>query len=167
MAIVFYIRFMMNRNTILRPLQPGDLELLLLIEQNPENQRYTTQEHPSESELKDFLHSNHDYFIHRQYRYVIDVDGAGVGFIDLSDASTDFKTANTGILILPDWRHKGIALEAMQMLVDHAATLQIEQLYAYIKPDNLASIKLYEQAGFLLWETLDEFQLYSLMIQSK
>ena len=155
---------MIHRQTILRPLQPGDLELLLLIEQNPENQRYTTQEQPSENELREFLYSNHDYFIHRQFRFVIDVDGAGVGFIDLSGASDDFKCANTGILILPEWRQKGIALEAMQLLVYQARSLKIEQLSAYIKPENTASIKLYEQAGFSIRERLDDYLLFSFII---
>ncbi len=153
---------MENLTISLRTLILSDLPLLRKIELDPDNKQYSTLEQPSEKDLLDFLNSEHNYYLNKQIRYVILVDGIGVGFVDLSDATLDYKTASTGIIILPEWRRKRIALKALQLLIEKSRKLNINKLEALILFDNKSSIQLYSKAGFQLEEIKDEFYLYSL-----
>ena len=104
---------MPNQSIKLRIIQPSDWELLLRIEHSSESRNYTTLEMPSELELKDYLHSTHNFFMHGQIRFVIESNGVGVGFLDFSDASIDFKFASIGIYVLPEFRKRYVALNAI------------------------------------------------------
>jgi RimJ/RimL family protein N-acetyltransferase len=112
-------------------------------------------------ELKDYLHSTHDFFTHSQIRFVIESNGVGVGFLDFSDASIDFRFASIGIYILPEFRKRYIALDAISQSLSHAKTYGIEKLLAFVKPLNMASINLFVKAGFHYSESINTYQVYS------
>jgi RimJ/RimL family protein N-acetyltransferase len=145
----------------LRVINSDDWDLLLRIEHSQDSRNYTTLEMPSEVELKDYLHSTHDFFIHGQIRYVIESDGLGVGFLDFSDASIDFKFASIGIFILPEFRKRYVALDAIGLSLTFAKTYGIEKLLAFVEPLNMASINLFLKAGFHYSESINAYQVYS------
>ena len=70
--------------------------------------------------------------------------------IDLFDYEPKHRRAGVGILIFNALhRGKGIATEAIELLIRYSFShLDMHQLYANIIHDNLASIKLFENAGF-------------------
>jgi RimJ/RimL family protein N-acetyltransferase len=145
----------------LRVINSDDWDLLLRIEHSPDSRNYTTLQIPSEEELKDYLHSTHDFFTHSQIRFVIESDGVGVGFLDFSDASIDFKFASIGIYVLPEYRKRHVALNAIGLSLSHAKTYGIEKILAFVEPLNMASIKLFLRADFCYSETINTYQVYS------
>jgi RimJ/RimL family protein N-acetyltransferase len=152
---------MPNQPIKLRIIEPDDWDLLLRIEHSPDSRNYTTLQMPSEEELKDFLNSTHDFFIHGQIRYVIESDGEGVGFLDFSDASIDYRFASIGIYILPEFRERHLALDAIFQSLTRAKNYGIEKLLAFVEPVNMASINLFLKAGFRYSESINTYQVYS------
>ena len=106
---------MPNQSIKLRVINSDDWDLLLRIEQSSDSRNYTTLEMPSEAELRDYLESTHDFFTHSQIRFVIESNGVGVGFLDFSDASIDFRFASIGIYVLLEYRKRHLALDAIGM----------------------------------------------------
>jgi RimJ/RimL family protein N-acetyltransferase len=152
---------MPNQSINLRIIQPSDWELLLRIEHSPDSRNYTTLEMPSELELKDYLQSTHDFFTHSQIRFVIESNGVGVGFLDFSDASIDFRFASIGIYILPEFRKRYVALDAIGLSLTIAKKYGVEKLLAFVEPLNMASINLFLKAGFHYSESINAYQVYS------
>jgi RimJ/RimL family protein N-acetyltransferase len=145
----------------LRVINSDDWDLLLRIEHSPDSRNYTTLQAPSEAELKDYLLSSHDFFTHSQIRFVIESDGVGVGFIDFSDASIDFRFASIGIYVLPEYRKRHLALDAIFQSFTLAKKYGIEKLLAFVESVNMASINLFLKAGFSYSETINSYQVYS------
>jgi RimJ/RimL family protein N-acetyltransferase len=145
----------------LRVINPDDWDLLIRIEHSPDSRNYTTLEMPSELELRDYIYSTHDFYTHSQIRFVIEYNGIGVGFLDFSDASIDFRFASIGIYVLPEYRERHVALDAIGISLTLAKNYGIEKLLAFVEPLNMASINLFLKAGFCYSETIDEYQVYS------
>ena len=148
----------------LRPIQNDDWDLLVRIERHSDSPQYSTLEMPSEQELLVYLNSNHDFFLHGQMRFVIEYLGKAAGFLDFSDASVDFRIATIGIFILPEFRRKHIALEAIAKSMIQAERYRIEKLIAFVSPENSASENLFKRAGFSFSEIIDLYHVYSLKL---
>jgi RimJ/RimL family protein N-acetyltransferase len=116
---------------------------------------------PSEVELRDYLKTTHDFFTHSQIRFVVESNGVGVGFLDFSDASIDFRFASIGIYVLPEYRERHVALDAIGMSLTLAKNYGIEKLLAFVEPQNMASLNLFLQAGFRYSESINTYQVYS------
>ena len=72
-----------------------------------------------------------------------------MGCVDLYDLSPKHHRAAVGIALLPVYRGKGYAKEALQQLIAHTQQyLDLHQLIAYIPADNEVSIRLFEGVGF-------------------
>jgi RimJ/RimL family protein N-acetyltransferase len=158
LALVFYMTI---QSINLRFINSHDWDLLLRIEHSPDSRNYTTLPVPSELELKDYLHSTHDFFIHGQIRYVIESNGVGLGFLDFSDSSIDFRCASIGIYVLPEYRKRHVALDAIGLSLSLAKKYGIEKLLAFVESLNMASINLFLKAGFRYSESIDAYQVYS------
>jgi RimJ/RimL family protein N-acetyltransferase len=144
----------------LREINIHDLNLLVEIELDAANQIHTTHNQPNEEELVIYLNSIQGFYLDGQIRFVIDVDGVGVGFVDFSDASIDFNSAATGIIVKKEFRKKGIGLKALDLLSIEAKRLNIKRMLAFILPENIPSIHLFSRAGFVFEEFAGEFNLY-------
>ena len=152
---------MPNQSIKLRVINSDDWDLLLRIEQSSDSRNYTTLEMPSEEELRDYLESTHDFFTQSQIRFVIESNGVGVGFLDFSDASIDFRFASIGIYVLPEYRKRHVALDAIGMSLTLAKNYGIEKLLAFVEPQNMASVNLFLQAGFRYSESIHAYHVYS------
>lgn len=58
--------------------------------------------------------------------------------------------AEIGYTLHPSWQGKGIMLEALKTVVDYGLnTMKLHSVEANVNPENIASIKLLERAGFV------------------
>ena len=136
---------------VLRPLLDSDLEFLYKIENDEENWKFGGENKQySKQELANYIsNSKIDINIAKQYRFVIDLKEIPIGFIDLFN----YTNASTGVGIIVDkeYRNKGFAKEALNLLIDYAFfALNINQLHAIVTKENIVSSKLFTSCGFVL-----------------
>ena len=78
-----------------------------------------------------------------------DADGNIVGRANLKDIDGTTRTAEVGYRIARDACGRGLATLALRHLIEQARTRwQLEQLFASVYADNLASRKVLERCGF-------------------
>ncbi len=102
---------------------------------------------------------NESFYSSRQMRLMIDVSEQGekhtVGCIDLYDFEPENLKAGVGILIAPEYRGKGYSTQALRLLCNYASrNFNLNQLYAFISCDNVASKRTFLSAGFEKTATL-------------
>lgn len=140
------------RNIQLRALEPSDLEVLYLWENDPEVWRVSGTLSPiSRERLARFIEEqSYDIYATRQMRLIIEVEGMMVGSIDIFDFDPQHRRFGIGILIYEESdRRKGYAKEAIEAIVEYGRnTLNLKQIWATIAADNIASIALFESCGF-------------------
>lgn len=137
----------------LRPLEPEDIELLYLWENNLEIWEVSNTKTPFSKHIlaQYILESAKDIYETKQLRLVIQNENLKpVGAIDLFDFEPYHLRAGVGVLIhnITD-KNKRYASDALQALSIYTfEILGLKQLYANITTDNINSIKLFEKAGF-------------------
>jgi diamine N-acetyltransferase len=141
-----------GENIILRSVDSSDIDTILLWENSTAEPLYG---------VYDEQYSREDValFVENQQRYTIDEaeqlrlmicshEGERLGCVDLTEY--DGTSASVSILIFDlSNRRKGFGLDALRLLVSFAKSLLLQRLYATILPENLASISLFEKAGFV------------------
>ena len=141
-------------NIQLRAIEPTDLELLYLWENDPDVWRVSETIAPmSRERLARFISDQvYDLYATRQMRLMIDVEGVAVGCVDLLDFEPLHRRFGIGILIYADeHRRRGYARRVVEMVKDYARnTLDLKQIWVTIDEDNPASIALFEGCGFRL-----------------
>jgi ribosomal-protein-alanine N-acetyltransferase len=82
-------------------------------------------------------------------------DGPAIGSFSLMGGSTAFDTAEVGYWVHPGWRGRGVATEAVRLLVRHSfipledGGLGLRRLTLYAATDNIASQRVAEKVGFV------------------
>jgi diamine N-acetyltransferase len=140
----------------LRALEPEDADILYKWENDRSIWHLSNTLTPmSRFSLEQYvLSAGQDIYSTRQVRFMIDLEEPAdglitIGSVDLFDFEPAHMRAGIGILLLANFRGKGFASEAMDILLDYARqTLHLHQVYANISPDNSNSIKLFEKKGF-------------------
>lgn len=74
----------------------------------------------------------------------------GEDFAGQARLSMEGAIAVIGVSVDEKFRGRGIASKLLQAAIEEAGRRGIEVIEAFIKPENLASIKLFEKAGFVL-----------------
>jgi len=139
----------------LRALEPEDLELLYLWENNLSYWILSSTVVPfSKYTLKLYLENSHkDIYETGQLRLMIEhiADNATIGTIDIFDFDSFHKRAGVGILIAnEDYRRKGFATMALKCLIGYCfGTLQLHQLFCNILANNCESMELFKKNGFV------------------
>ncbi len=145
---------LIGKNLNLRALEPEDLELLYLWENDTDIWNVSNTLVPvSRYILKKYLENIHkDIYETKQLRLIIQLreNNRAIGAIDLFDFDPYHKRAGIGILIADKSdRRKGYAGEALNILVSYAFnTLDLHVVYCTISTQNNASLELFRQAGF-------------------
>lgn len=141
-------------NIQLRAIEPADLELLYLWENDPEVWRVSETIAPvSRDRLARFISDQvYDLYATRQMRLMVDVDNVAVGCVDIFDFEPLHRRFGVGILIYADeHRRKGYARRVIDMVKQYGRnTLDLKQIWVTIDEDNPASIALFESCGFVL-----------------
>ena len=140
----------------LRAPELSDLDLLFELENDREQWLTSNTRAPlSRAALKQFIvrSAQYDIFALRQQRFVIELGDEGkeaaIGFVDLTDFSPEHHRAEVGILLLPAYRSQGLGKKALQQLETYAREiLSLQNLYAFVPADNIASRRLFETAEF-------------------
>lgn len=139
----------------LRALEPEDIDFLFALENDEKMWMVSSTLAPfSKALLRNYLENCHrDIYEVKQLRLVICENETEnpVGLIDLYDFDPTNKKVAVGLTIYPESeREKGFASEALRQISAYAYKfLDVHQIYADISEDNLPSIRLFENAGFL------------------
>lgn len=94
-----------------------------------------------------------DIFKSRQLRFMIELNEGKVpvGTVDLFDFDPVNSRCGLGILVLPYFRERGIALEAISLVMEYCRIrLSLHQLYCTVADSNLPSRQLFKSAGFAI-----------------
>lgn len=137
----------------LRALEPTDVELLYLWENDPEVWTISHTLKPfSRYTITQFIDSSvADIFEAKQLRLIIDEVKTKnpVGIIDIFDFDPFHKRAGIGILINKTYRRMGFAAESIALVKAYLFdVLLLNQIYCNILINNEASIDLFQKAGF-------------------
>lgn len=158
--------YLRNSRIRLRALEPSDVELLYLWENDTDLWHVSDTLSPfSRDVLQKYIESTHgDIHEQKQLRLTIEVKDANafypVGLIDLFDIDFLHQRAAVGILIYAaENRRKGFAADALEVLTKYCfEVLCLHQLYCHIQEDNAVSIQLFKAAGFEHTGTLKEWR---------
>ncbi len=143
-----------GENIILRTIVPEDLNLILQWENDKNNWKVSETTRPfTTKEIEDLINSHHDIYLEKQLRLMICLraeDNKVIGIIDLFDFNIQLKEASIGILIGEyTYRKKGFASEALSMLINYSfSKLNLNTIYCNIQPENMASLKLFQNQNF-------------------
>ncbi|WP_346854705.1 GNAT family N-acetyltransferase [uncultured Draconibacterium sp.] len=138
----------------LRPLEPGDIDLLYKWENNVEIWEVSNTKTPfSKHILAQYLvEAAKDIYETKQLRLIIQNEKLeAVGAVDIFDFEPYHQRAGVGILIHDEAdRNKGYAADALQALSAYALEIiGLKQLYANITADNTKSIHVFVKSGFV------------------
>jgi len=144
-------------NTVfLRALEPEDLIAIHRIENDERLWSVSETLVPfSVYNIKEYIANAHkDIYEVKQLRLVIcdTTSRELIGLVDLFDYDPHNARAGVGILIESETnRGKGYGKEALDLILNYGKThLKLHQLYANILEDNIASIQLFTNAGFVV-----------------
>ena len=146
---------------VLRPLQESDLDFLESIENNKGNWQFGSErKHFNRQELFDYIaNAKTDIKLAKQYRFVIDLNSVPIGFIDLFDYT--LTSAGVGVIISKNYRNKGFAKEALNLISDYAFKfLNLKKIHCSIKKDNLISNQLFISCGFVFLMHNKQFKYF-------
>ena len=146
-----------GKNIRLRAPEPEDVDVIHTMENDPSIWQFGNTLIPySQYQIRQYvLSTQHDIYTEKQVRMMIvtspqESGNKVVGTIDLFEFDPYHQRAGIGILIIPEERNKGYAAEALDLLISYAfRILGLHQLFCNITPDNQASIRLFEKAGFV------------------
>ncbi len=150
------MNWLIGNKVELRPVEPSDLDTLLLWENERTNWEMSGTIVPFSRDLMERYIQNSNLSIYQtgQLRLIIQARASGeaVGTLDLFDFDPFHKRVGVGVLVaMPEHRRSGLAGESLELLKSYCFEhLDINQLYCNILTDNKASLKLFEKVGFQL-----------------
>lgn len=143
-------------NIYLRAPEPGDLDVLFNMENDMSLWHLSNTLTPfSRFDLEQFIMlSDKDIYVTKQARFIIekkeDSKKTIVGAIDLFEFDPLNSRAGVGIIVFDEFRSKGLAGNALDILINYAFShLGLHQLYCNIEENNEISLKLFQKKGFV------------------
>lgn len=155
--------FLENEELKLRALEPEDLEILYLWENDTQLWIHGNTLSPySKLALRQYISDtqSQDIYQAKQLRLMITskITNTVVGTIDLYEFDPHNNKVGVGILIDEKYQRKGYATQALKIIEEYTFIfLQINQLYSYIAVDNIKSISTFEKCGYLNSGTLKDW----------
>lgn len=142
-----------NKHIKLRALEPEDIDALFDIENDRTLWQVSNTLAPySRDILKKYIAGSHkDIYEARQLRLAISPTDRDelMGLIDLFEFEPQHSRAGVGILVRKDFQSKGIASQALKLILDYAFNhLDLHQVFAHIPSNNDHSRRLFEKVGF-------------------
>ncbi len=147
-----------NDTILLRKMEPSDLPFLYAMENDTDAWDSSCVHNPvSRQDLRKYIsRTTGNIYRDGQLRLIIqDRNNETLGAIDLFDLDEYNAKAEVGIYLKPEARKKGIALQAVTLLLEYADTaLHLAQVYALVTVSNPPSVNLFRKAGFQQTATL-------------
>ena len=148
-------------NIKLRALEPEDLDILYLIENDTILWNVGTTNVPySRYTLHDYIaRASNDIYTDKQVRMMAENEaGEVVGVVDLVNFDPQHQRAELGIVIMNDHRRKGYATAAVEEILHYAQRiLHLHQLYVIVDQQNTAAMQLFKKTGFKESATLEQW----------
>lgn len=137
----------------LKALEPEDLSEMVRIENDTSFWDTTCTNVPySRYFLRRFIEeTSGDIYRDGQLRLtaVEKESGKTVAFVDLNNFDPRNMHAEIGILVFPEYQHRGYGTEVLAMLEDYAyRQILIHTLYGIAARYNIASLRLFRKAGY-------------------
>jgi len=128
------------------------MEVLYTLINSPKVHSRLTNQIKSKEEFKTYFRFLHNQWeMNRDYSYTIlfNRENLILGQISLYNLHFIHDRGEVGLWIgYPYWRH-GYGLEALKLILEYGfSDLHLNRIQAHIFTDNIASIKLFEKAGF-------------------
>lgn len=144
---------------ILRAIEPEDLDVMYLIENDLSLWQYGSTSSPfSHFTLKEYIvNSNNDIFIDHQIRFAITSGGTTVGFLDITNFVPLHHRAEVGIVLCTEAQHQGLAGKALLEAEAYARHCQIHSLHAVVSSHNEQAQRLFERASYKKISVLKEW----------
>ncbi len=141
-----------EKRVILRAMEPEDVEVLYRWENDPEVWDITGTIAPvSRFDLEQYVMNSKDFYGSKQMRLMIveKKQGKSIGSIDIFNFSPRHLRAEIGIIIIREFRRKGLGKESLLLTLRYAKErLGLHQVYCHIHAGNKSSIELFKNAGF-------------------
>jgi len=149
---------MLNKaNIVLRAPEPHDVDFLFQLENDPQFWHLSNTTVPfSRFDLEQYiLLADRDVFKAKQARFIIELIESNhknlIGAIDLFDIEPKHQRAGIGIMIIEERRGFGFAGTALDILIDYSFShLAMHQLFCNVEKDNIKSLKLFKEKGFVV-----------------
>ena len=147
---------------ILRGIDETDAELIVRWRSEPKVYRYFKS--PHQITLKEHLNwYNNKYLINNDRFDWICIEKKSGNRIGVFGLYREDDVAEVNYLLAPEAQHKGYAAEAIQGLVNYAATdWNSKQVVAEIHAENQPSIALVQKLGFELISREESFVIYGI-----
>jgi len=147
---------------LLRPWERGDVKAVTAACQDPEIPRWTVvPHHYTERHARDFINATGaDIASGRELALaIVDLDDRVVGALGLSNFDWPDLKGEIGYWVVADARRRGVGSRATRLLAIWAIRqLGLERVELLANPDNDASLKLAERAGFTREGTLRRYR---------
>jgi len=155
------MNFLESETIALRALEPEDLEFLYQWENDMQLWSVGTTTTPySRFALKKYIESQEDLYTSKQLRMMISLKAEKrvIGTLDMFDFDPYHNRAGMGMLIIPDYRSKGLGFQALELFIQYAFNfLKLKQLYCNIAEDNESCLALFQKRGFQISGKLDSW----------
>ena len=155
----------MMTNLSLRALEMDDLDVLFEVENDTQQWKYTDRSHPyTKAFLMEYILQSHLTVQEAgQLRLALsNSQNTALGFVDLFDVDLHHQRAGIGIAIRSDNQNQGLGSTALSLLLDYCRShLSLHQLYCDIDVSNTASIRLFENAGFIQKGEKQDWNFYN------
>lgn len=136
----------------LRALEPEDLDLLYLIENDRTLWDVGVTNVPySRFALREYIAgASGDIYADKQVRLMVCMpEGEVVGMVDLCNFAPRHNRAEVGIVVQRQWRGRGIAHAALLALGRYAReVLHLHQLYAVVDASRQPTVRLFSDMGY-------------------
>ena len=136
----------------LRAIEPEDLDLMYIVENDPEVCRYSCTTVPlSRYALRRYIEeSGGDLYRDSQVRMTImdAATGAPCGFLDITDLDVAHRRAQVGIVLVPEAQGRGIATGALAEAALYARSQGLHQLYAIVAEENARARNLFLRSSY-------------------
>lgn len=136
----------------LRAIEPEDLDLLYLIENDSQLWNIGSSNVPySRYVLHDYIaNTTSDIYSDKQLRLIVEnEDRVVVGIVDLVSFDPRNMRAEIGMIIISQYRGLGYGAAALTWLLDYSSQiLHLHQLYCIISSSNTACMSLFRKLNF-------------------
>ena len=135
----------------LRAPEPIDADILYVWENDMSGWHTSMATGPlSRHQIMEYINAyDADIYTRGSLRFIIEVDGASVGTLDIFDFDNRARHAFVGIYVTPGWRRRGVGSAALKVVGEMMKEyVGMSSLAALVAIDNGASRLLFEKSGF-------------------
>ncbi|MBQ6968288.1 MAG: GNAT family N-acetyltransferase [Lachnospiraceae bacterium] len=142
-----------TERTLIRELTLDDIDALFALYEDPDIKRFIPPLLPTKEEERDFqkayIEKMYGFFGYGFWNIIDKTTGALMGRAGFSNRE-GFSDPEIGYLLSEPYRKQGIATEVCTALLNYARDiLGFTDINAFIRPDNLPSVRFAEKLGFI------------------